>query len=523
MLKIAHIINPVKVDKKVDLYWAQPVTFETMKIAKEYAGDTAAMTLLSAQYREDADFVPEFFKKTKNLERSVLDIGDFYRKRKLPLLKDILDNLYSSSDADYLIYSNCDIALMPYFYTAVAQIIAEGHDAFVINRRTIPRTYSKVEDIPFMYAAAGLSHKGFDCFVFKKELYPEFELGNVCVGVQVVGRLLLWNLISTAKKFKEFKDSHLTFHIGNDRTWQKEEYADYKIHNRKEAQYALKKINEKFNSIANLTKSDYLGNFVLPGEKKQVNLKKHKFIFIAGLHRSGTTVLADCLSEHPQVSGFAGTGLPKDEGQFLQSVYPLAWKYGGPGKFGFFEEMHLTETSELLTEENKEKISCEWGQYWDLSKPFLLEKSPPNILKTRFLQAIFPDSYFIIILRHPVANAYANQKWSETGIYSLFEHWLACHKIFDQDKQHLKNVLVLKYEDFVKDPDDYLQKIYGFLDLPVHPRTVEVKKEINKKYFAMWQGAVDRRNCLIKKLRAFKYRNIEKGIANFGYNLYKLD
>lgn len=516
------MINPVRVDKAVDLFWAQPVTFETMRIAKEHAGDAVDVTLLSTQYKEDEDFVPDFYKKTENLERSVLDVADFYKKRKLPLLKDILDKLYSSSDADYLIFSNCDIALMPYFYTAVAQIIEEGYDAFVINRRTISTTYSTVEDIPFMYAAAGQPHKGFDCFVFKRELYPDFELGNVCVGVQAVGRLLVWNLVSTAKKYKEFKDSHLTFHFGDERRWKKHGFEDYKIHNRKEAQCALKRINDKFSSIAKLKELGYQGTFVPLGKKKQVNFKNNKFIFIAGLHRSGTTVLADCLREHPQVSGFSGTGLPEDEGQFLQSVFPLAWRYGGPGKFGFSKEMHLTEESELVTAENREKISFEWGQHWDLTKPFLLEKSPPNILKTRFLQALFPDSYFIVIMRHPIANAYANQKWSQTGIYSLLEHWLACYRIFDRDKQHLKNLLFLRYEDFVNAPDVYLEKIYRFLELPKHPRTIEVKRGVDERYFAHWQEIVDRRRGLMKKLRALKYRKIEKGVNRFDYSLYKL-
>lgn len=38
-MKIAHIINPVKVNKdnKSYLYYAQPITFESMKIAKKVA------------------------------------------------------------------------------------------------------------------------------------------------------------------------------------------------------------------------------------------------------------------------------------------------------------------------------------------------------------------------------------------------------------------------------------------------------------------------------------------------------
>jgi hypothetical protein len=53
---------------------------------------------------------------------------------------------------------------------------------------------------------------------------------------------------------------------------------------------------------------------------------------------------------------------------------------GGPGKFAFEPEAHLTEESALLTDENKAKLAFEWFSYLDLSKRFLLEKSPPNII-----------------------------------------------------------------------------------------------------------------------------------------------
>ena len=61
---------------------------------------------------------------------------------------------------------------------------------------------------------------------------------------------------------------------------------------------------------------------------------EHRFVFLAGLHRSGTTLLARLLAAHPEISGFSGTGEPADEGQHLQSVYPAARVYGGPGRFG---------------------------------------------------------------------------------------------------------------------------------------------------------------------------------------------
>ena len=59
-------------------------------------------------------------------------------------------------------------------------------------------------------------------------------------------------------------------------------------------------------------------------------MEDHRFVFLAGLHRSGTTLLARLLAAHPEISGFSETGVPADEGQHLQGVYPAAREYGGP-------------------------------------------------------------------------------------------------------------------------------------------------------------------------------------------------
>ena len=38
-----------------------------------------------------------------------------------------------------------------------------------------------------------------------------------------------------------------------------------------------------------------------------------------------------------------------------------------------------------------------------MSEPVLVEKSPPNLVRTRFLQALFPDARQIVVTRHPIA------------------------------------------------------------------------------------------------------------------------
>lgn len=213
---------------------------------------------------------------------------------------------------------------------------------------------------------------------------------------------------------------------------------------------------------------------------------EHKFIFLCGLHRSGTTPLFHILRDHPEISGFHDTGVPEDEGQHLQTVFPAAWTLGGPGRFGFAPEARLTEDSTTVTTANRRKLFQEWSRHWDLSKPCLLEKSPPNLIRTRFLQAIFPNSYFIVLMRHPIAACLATRKWADSSLDSLMEHWLHCHNLFKLDGAHLKQVYVLKYEDLIRDTNAQLVKIYRFLGLPPHPASV-LNPAGNDPYFKTWQ------------------------------------
>jgi len=246
-------------------------------------------------------------------------------------------------------------------------------------------------------------------------------------------------------------------------------------------------------------------------------MDRHHFVFVAGLHKSGTTVLTRCLGEHPQISSFQGTGVPKDEGQHLQSVYPPGPAFGSWGRFGFHPQAHLTESSELVSQGNRLKLFSEWARHWDLRKPFLLEKSPPNIIRTRFLKAMFPSSSFVIIIRHPVPTAYATQRWRRTTLASLIDHWLVCHRTFCADRVHLGHDFVLRYEDFTRDPDSLLSSIYSFLGLPKAPRTVKVRGDLNEKYFRRWRDDLvgEPPDGPIHRL----IREYEDRVGEFGYSL----
>lgn len=236
MRTIAHIVNPVVVDETSDLFIAQPITFRTMETARWTARERINVGLFTAQYAEDRPLIPKSFVSTPDLTRSVMDVATFRHARKLPLLRDVLDRLYEATDAEYLIYTNVDIGLVPAFYVAVDTFIDEGHDAFTINRRTISDRFRSIREIPQMYREIleGQPHPGNDCFVFRRDAYPKYELGNVCLGMNWVGKTLLNSMAHHARSFKKYADPQITFHIGDRRDWHSKQWNDYRDHNTRE-------------------------------------------------------------------------------------------------------------------------------------------------------------------------------------------------------------------------------------------------------------------------------------------------
>lgn len=216
MIRVAHIINPVKVNEKSDLHYAQPITFETMLRAKRNSLFNKEIELYTTQFEEDKEIIPAGFRVLSNLERSVLDVNPRLEKRKLPLIGDILSKVKETDDPGYVIFTNMDIALMPYFYDAVFTYLEKGNDALVINRRRISDQYRTIAELPLMYADMGRSHPGFDCFVVKTSLVEQFIFGNICVGVSFLEATLMHNIFSFAKNPLYIPDAHLTFHLGMD-------------------------------------------------------------------------------------------------------------------------------------------------------------------------------------------------------------------------------------------------------------------------------------------------------------------
>jgi Sulfotransferase family len=259
----------------------------------------------------------------------------------------------------------------------------------------------------------------------------------------------------------------------------------------------------------------------------QEEARNYKYVFVCGLHRSGTSLLGrnvgrlqDC-TPFKNTPFYIGTSIPIDEGEHLQDIYPLDLELGGPGRFGFDSRSHRTENSELLTPDNVARLRARWHRYWDKSKTICVEKTPGNILMTRFLQTAFPNSYFIVIRRHPIAVSMSTQRmWSVkiTSLHRLFRHWLHCYELFEQDKRHLKHVYELTYEDYIGDPAKYHQEIAAFIGTRVPESGMEdVKRANNKKYIDRWYTLLNQSGT--QSYCRYIVRKYEQRIVKYGYSL----
>ena len=242
-----------------------------------------------------------------------------------------------------------------------------------------------------------------------------------------------------------------------------------------------------------------------------------RHVFVGGLHGSGTSLVHRLLRAHPQVSGFANTGVWKDEGQHLQDLLPTARSLGGPGRFGWSEDAHLTEDSRWAAQGNAQRLLRCWEPHWDLDRPALVEKSPPNLLRFRLLQTLFPGAACVAVIRHPLAVALSTRhmrrlfRLRRTG--ALVRHWIRCHELFEEDRPLLSRIHVIRYEELVGDPDLVWERLQRALGLSREPLPEAVRGGADRRWESQW------RSWRYPPFLRRRVLRLEDRVAPFGYRL----
>jgi hypothetical protein len=190
---------------------------------------------------------------------------------------------------------------------------------------------------------------------------------------------------------------------------------------------------------------------------ERLQLGDHYWLFILGLNNSGTTLLVDLLQSHPLMRW-----LP-NEGHFLTRALPLPRTFGVPRNFSQrLDIFHWTEANDPAP---ALRIKYDWAIHYPRRPGILLEKSPPNAVRSRWLQHNFQPSRFLAIVRHPYAVCEGIRRREGYPIDLAARHWARAHEQMLDDIDHLQYCLLLTYEDLCARPAEHLQNLQDFLGL----------------------------------------------------------
>lgn len=196
------------------------------------------------------------------------------------------------------------------------------------------------------------------------------------------------------------------------------------------------------------------------------------FVFVCGLHRSGTTLLEHHIRAHFHIAGLRAD-VPESEGQHLQDVMPIARDHGGPGLFAFSPEMHLDAIGAIEAERARDRILSCWTPFIDGDDDVLLEKSPPNLTRINWLRSVFPGAVFVILTRDPRAAASATYKWAQTSVLELMYHWhVAYSAALDAWGD---DCVAVRYEDFCDNPERIIETLANTGKLARRPAPLAIE------------------------------------------------
>jgi hypothetical protein len=214
-------------------------------------------------------------------------------------------------------------------------------------------------------------------------------------------------------------------------------------------------------------------NYLEKWTEQRLQLDNHYWLFILGLNNSGTTLLVDLLKSHP-----AMRWLP-NEGQYLTGALPLPRAYGVPRNFSRRPDIfHWTEKADPTP---ALRIQYDWALHFQQRPGILLEKSPPNILRSRWLQQNFRPSRFVTIIRHPYAVCEGIRRREGHTIEEATLHWVRSNELLLDDVKHLQYCLCVSYEELCLFPENHLEKLETFLglDIPLNRSVLTTPRHIH--------------------------------------------
>jgi tetratricopeptide (TPR) repeat protein len=207
-------------------------------------------------------------------------------------------------------------------------------------------------------------------------------------------------------------------------------------------------------------------------------------IFIVGFPRSGTTMVEQTLSSHPDIS--AGDELPTINEltdllpQMLNSpmAYPEAL-----ADLWFGDQLEgLDNLRDLYLQRARQLGAMTEGRRW------FTDKMPLNETHLGLIHMIFPASPIVHVVRHPLdvalsvfSNHMTHGLYCAYDLGSIAEHYVLTADLVEHYRQEAPlRYLQVRYEDLVRDQEMSVRRMLDFLGLPFEPRCLDFHE--NRRY-----------------------------------------
>lgn len=184
-----------------------------------------------------------------------------------------------------------------------------------------------------------------------------------------------------------------------------------------------------------------------------------RWAFFVGCYNSGTTLFHNLLARHRDV------GSMPFEGQFYTDQLPRPMDLGLPRLWAIRPELFRLRDGED-GDVDIPRLKRQWAAaYNDHTRPVLLEKSPTNAARTRWLQEHFENAHFVLILRDGRAVAEGIRRKEGHDIRTTARQWRVSNEIMLEDAERLERWKLFRYEDLAADSQGTMDEICEFLGL----------------------------------------------------------
>ncbi len=215
-----------------------------------------------------------------------------------------------------------------------------------------------------------------------------------------------------------------------------------------------------------------------------------RMLFVIGAPRSGTTMLERILSSHSMILG----------GPEPHLLTPLA-------HLGIWDKVDKAPYDHILAAESQklfvDRLPNKQQDYWEAcraycdvlygrylstsDRPICLDKTPAYGLIVPFMMKVFPDAKYVVLTRHPLAifSSFANSFFD--GDYQVAnEHNPILNRYVPALAKAIRQTEVpvfhVRYENLVKEPENWMRQIYDYIGVPFEAESIEYgnKKDESK-------------------------------------------